>query len=88
MVTHQKEQKTSDKISAREAAEAASRFYSEATGTFPRISLEELEYLDGFWYVTLSIDKGTLYEQKDFKSFKVHGKTGNVESMLVKKHDF
>ncbi|HLC57552.1 MAG TPA: hypothetical protein VJH95_03200 [Candidatus Nanoarchaeia archaeon] len=73
------------KITPKEAAEAASKFYREATGEYSHVSLEEVEFKEGYWYVTLGIERNALiYGQKDYKIFKVNAKTAYVESMTVK----
>ena len=76
---------TSQIISPKQAAENATKFYREVTGTYPQMTLEEIEFKDGYWHVTLGVQSGLLYDQKDYKLFKVHATTGNVESMLKRK---
>lgn len=73
-------------ISPQKAAEAAAKFYREATGIFQAmITLEEIELKEGYWYVTLGIEKSVLFGQKDYKIFKVDSVNGDVESMTMKK---
>ena len=77
---------TGENISPKEATELATRFYRETTQTYPTMTLEEIELKGDYWYITLGIPKGGLvYDQKDYKVFKVHAKTGNVESMTLRK---
>ena len=73
-------------ISPKKATECAIGFYRETTGTFPSMTLEEIELKGDYWYVTLGIPRtgGLVYDLKDYKLFKINAKTGNVESMTVK----
>lgn len=69
-------------VDPKQATEAAIKFYNETTGSYPSMTLEEIELIGDYWHVTLGIPKGGLvYEQKDYKVFKVHATTGKVESM-------
>ena len=73
-------------IDPKEAAEAASKFYRDTTGNYASLSLEEIELKGEFWYVTLGLPKGGLiYDQKEYKVFKINAKTGHVESMTLRK---
>lgn len=76
-----------EKISPKEAAEAASKFYREVTGNYQTLSLEEIELREGYWYVTLGVPKGSGFVifEKEYKIFKVNVKTGDVESMNLRK---
>lgn len=76
-----------ERIGPKEAAEVASKFYREVTGNYQTLSLEEIELREGYWYVTLGIPKtgGLVIYEKEYKIFKVNAKTGNVESMNLRK---
>lgn len=75
-----------DIISPKKATECAIEFYKETTGNYTSMTLEEIELREDYWYVTLGIPKsGYLYDQKDYKVFKVNAKTGAVESMTLRK---
>jgi hypothetical protein len=78
---------TDENISPKQAAQAASKFYKDTTGNYgSSLSLEEIELKGDYWFVTLGIPKGgVIYDQKEYKVFKVHAKTGNVESMILRK---
>ena len=77
---------TDENISPKEAAKKASDFYNDTTGNYVPLSLEEIELKNGYWFVTLGLPKGGIvYGQKEYKVFKVHAKTGNVESMTLRK---
>jgi len=73
-------------INPKAATEAAVKFYRETTGNYGQVTLEEVELKGEYWYVTLGILKNVLlYDQKDYKVFKVDAKTGRVESMNIKR---
>lgn len=74
-----------EKISPKMAVESATTFYRDTTADYARATLEEIEFRDGFWFVTLGFEKNALlYGQKEYKTFKVNAKTGHVEAMNVK----
>ncbi len=73
-------------ITPKEATEAAIKFYRDATGDYSNVRLEEIELVGEIWHITLSFSKPSLvYEEKDYKIFKVNSNTGIVESMIMKK---
>jgi hypothetical protein len=77
---------TGELINPKKAAECATAFYRETTGNYSPMTLEEIELRGDFWYVTLGIPRGGLvYDQKDYKVFKVNAKTGIVEAMTLRK---
>ena len=76
---------TENKISPKEAAEAASKFYKDTTNNYASMKLEEIELIENYWYVTLSIEEGGFITDKNYKIFKVDATNGYVEYMKIKK---
>ena len=77
-----------NRITPRDAATAASRYYSELTGSAQKASIEEMELTeDGkSWLVTLGYDISELYiGPKEYRLFRVNAYTGEVTRMKIRK---
>ena len=81
---------SNSRISARDAVLAASRYFQEVAGYSGPLTVEEVELSqDGRWAVTLGyMDQNAgpfaFQAKKQYKTFRVHDRTGVVESMKIR----
>ena len=77
-------------IDAQEAHKKALEFYKKTTGQLDvKCTLEEVEKVDGYWNITLgfgSAPNNPLFAMiKEYKIFRVNAKTGEVDSMKMRR---
>lgn len=82
-----KQEKKKERISPREAATAASRYYNELTNSAQLGSIEEIELSEdeNRWIVTLGfLDTLAAFGPRVYKLFEVDARTGEVLSMRIR----
>lgn len=77
-------------ISAKEAAQAAAKYFEDVSSEKVRLSIEEVELENGFWLITLGLSDsyalGSIGNKvASYKLFKVDANTGEVMSMKIRK---
>ena len=85
--TMSKKKTTKRRLTARDAARAASGYYRDLTETHDRPTLEEIELNESGdrWLVTLGVYlEGVPFGERGYKRFEVDAYTGEVLSMKIR----